>query len=179
MCELLAMSCRHPARLTSSLTALASHASGDSRNRDGWGLAFYQGHDVALYRDTSPADNCPLVPWPIGEALATPAFDMGCRYIIHTRGPKYYEDVDPPGNLEKAMRNTIALADENGITRLAVPAISMVVYGHPAEEAIPILVHAASEMAGSLKNLLEIRFVVVSDELLQLFSCSIAQQIEG
>lgn len=52
MCELLTMSCRYPARLTSSLTALASHAKGDSRNRDGWGLAFYQGRDVALYRDT-------------------------------------------------------------------------------------------------------------------------------
>jgi O-acetyl-ADP-ribose deacetylase (regulator of RNase III) len=55
----------------------------------------------------------------------------------------------------------------------------MGVYGYPAEEAIPILVRAASETAGSLKNLLEIRFVVVSDELLQLFGRSIAQQIEG
>ncbi len=120
-----------------------------------------------------------FAPLQIGEALATPAFDMGCRYIIHTRGPKYYEDADPPGNLEKAMRNTIALADENGLTRLAVPAISMGVYGYPAEEAVPILVRAASEMAGTLKNLLEIRFVVVSDELLHLFRRSIEQQIEG
>jgi len=118
-----------------------------------------------------------FAPLQIGEALATPAFDMGCRYIIHTRGPKYYEDADPPGNLEKAMRNTIALADENGLTRLAVPAISMGVYGYPAEEAIPILVRVASEMASSLKNLLEIRFVVVSDELLHLFRRSIEQQV--
>jgi len=63
MCELLAMSCRHPARLTSSLTALASHAQGISRNRDGWGLAFYQDRDVALYRGMEAADTSSLVQW--------------------------------------------------------------------------------------------------------------------
>ena len=118
-----------------------------------------------------------FAPLQIGEALATPAFDMGCRYIIHTRGPKYYEDADPPGSLEKAMRNTIALADENGLTRLAVPAISMGVYGYPVEEAVPILVRVASQMAGAFQNLLEIRFVVVSDELLHLFRRSIEQHV--
>jgi glutamine amidotransferase len=63
MWELLAMSCRHPARLPSSLTVFASRAGGDSRNRDGWGLAFHQGHNVGLYRDTTLADACPLVPY--------------------------------------------------------------------------------------------------------------------
>lgn len=38
MCELLTMSCRHPTRLTSLLTALGSHAQGKSRNRNGWGM---------------------------------------------------------------------------------------------------------------------------------------------
>ena len=80
MCELLAMSCRHPARLTSSLTALAAHAGGDSRNRDGWGLAFYQGHDVALYRDTTPADACPLVPWLEANG---PATTLSLGYLRH------------------------------------------------------------------------------------------------
>lgn len=80
MCELLAMSCRHPARLTSSLTRLASHANGDSRNRDGWGLAFYRGKDVALYRDTSPADACPLVPWLEANG---PATTLSIGYIRH------------------------------------------------------------------------------------------------
>ena len=51
----------------------------------------------------------------------------------------------------------------------------MGVYGYPAQEAIPILVRSASEMVGALQNLLEIRFVVVSDELLHLFRRSIEQ----
>ncbi|MDZ7768220.1 MAG: class II glutamine amidotransferase [Woeseiaceae bacterium] len=80
MCELLAMSCRHPARLTSSLTALAAHAGGESRNRDGWGLAFYQGRDVALYRDITPADTCPLVPYLEANG---PATTLSLGYIRH------------------------------------------------------------------------------------------------
>lgn len=63
MCELLALSCRHPTRLTSSLTALASHAQGTSRNRDGWGLAFYQGRDLDLYRGTEAANSSAMVRW--------------------------------------------------------------------------------------------------------------------
>ena len=80
MCELLAMSCRHPARLTSSLTALSTHAGGESRNRDGWGLALYQGHDVALYRDITPADTSLLVPWLEANGLAT---TLSIGYIRH------------------------------------------------------------------------------------------------
>lgn len=123
--------------------------------------------------------SAPFAPLQIGEALATPAFDMACRYIIHTRGPKYYEDADPAGNLAKALRNAIALADDNGLTRLAVPAISMGVYGYPAEEAVPVLVRTAAEMTATLSHLQEIRFVVVSDELLALFRRAIGQHGAG
>ncbi|WP_255849684.1 class II glutamine amidotransferase [Stutzerimonas kunmingensis] len=61
MCELLAMSSRLPTRLTRSLTALAAHAGGISRNRDGWGIAYYQGRDVALFKEASAASDSPLV----------------------------------------------------------------------------------------------------------------------
>lgn len=63
MCELLAMSTRHAAHLTVSLEALASHSSPTSGTRDGWGAAFYQGNDVALFREPIPASDSPLVRW--------------------------------------------------------------------------------------------------------------------
>jgi len=80
MCELLAMSCRHPARLTFSLAALAARAQHPSSNRDGWGIAFYQGADVALYRDTQPADNSPLLDW---LTHSGPATQTAIGYIRH------------------------------------------------------------------------------------------------
>lgn len=81
MCELLALSCRYPARLTTSLTCLAARAQkAVSRNHDGWGAAFYQGADVALYRDTSPADQSPLVPWLESHG---PETTLSMAYIRH------------------------------------------------------------------------------------------------
>ena len=79
MCELLAMSCRYPARLTSSLTALAGRA-GSTRNHDGWGLAIYQGRDVALHRDITPAHTSPLVPWLDANG---PSTTLAVGYIRH------------------------------------------------------------------------------------------------
>ncbi|HLD66664.1 MAG TPA: class II glutamine amidotransferase [Pseudomonas sp.] len=71
MCELLGMSSRLPARLTSSLMSLVAHAGGASRNRDGWGIALYAGRDVALFKEASPASESPLVPLLLAGGPAT------------------------------------------------------------------------------------------------------------
>ena len=63
MCELLAMSTRNAAHLTVSLQALASHSGPASGTRDGWGAAYFQGRDVALFREPIAASDSPLVRW--------------------------------------------------------------------------------------------------------------------
>lgn len=110
-----------------------------------------------------------LAPLAVGEAVATPAFDLGCRFIIHTLGPRYLFDADPPGNLTRAVKSAVLLADENGVKRLAMPAISTGVYGYPPDQAVPIIVAAAKELLQKLSSLEEIRFVVASDLMLSLF----------
>lgn len=114
-----------------------------------------------------------LAPLAVGEAVATPAFNMHCRYIIHTLGPKYLFDEHPPGNLAKAVLSAILLADKNGVKRLAMPAISTGVYAYPAEEAVPIIVRAAKDIAEWVTSLEEIRFVVRSNQMLALFKKSL------
>lgn len=110
-----------------------------------------------------------LAPLAVGEAVATPGFNMRSRYIIHALGPKYLYDDDPPGNLARAVKSAILLADENGVKRLAMPAISTGVYGYPPEDAVPIIVNAANETLGKLTSIKEIRFVVTSNLMLSLF----------
>ena len=61
MCELLAMSSMQPARLTFSLETLAAHGAASGRYRDGWGVAFYQSNDVALFREPTAAGESSLV----------------------------------------------------------------------------------------------------------------------
>ena len=63
MCELLAMSTRHAAQLIVSLEALARHSGPASGTRDGWGVAYFQGRDVALFREPIAASDSPLVRW--------------------------------------------------------------------------------------------------------------------
>lgn len=61
MCELLALSTSQPARLTFSLHILASRGGAAGTTHDGWGVAFYQGKDVALFREPLAAEGSPLV----------------------------------------------------------------------------------------------------------------------
>jgi predicted glutamine amidotransferase len=61
VCELLALSTFEPAELTFSLHTLAAHGSAAGVAHDGWGVAIYQGSDVALFREPSAAAESELV----------------------------------------------------------------------------------------------------------------------
>lgn len=61
MCELLSVSSLHPTQLALSFRTLAAHSGGSSTTRDGWGVAFYEGNDVALFREPVAASDSPLV----------------------------------------------------------------------------------------------------------------------
>ncbi len=72
-------------------------------------------------------------------------------------------------NLARAFTSALRLADANGIQRIAVPAISMGVYGYPPAQAVPLLIDTAFGLIPEFSYLLEIRFVVVDRGLYQLF----------
>lgn len=61
MCELFCLSSRHPTRTTFSLRHFAAHGAPDSRNIDGWGVAFHDGRDVRFYKEPEPAGDSPLL----------------------------------------------------------------------------------------------------------------------
>jgi O-acetyl-ADP-ribose deacetylase (regulator of RNase III) len=132
----------------------------------------------AIYQAAGPAlEPCTilLAPLGLGAAIATPGFDLPNRLIIHTRGPRYFLDPDPPGSLAAAMRNTLLVADENCVRRIAVPAISMGIFSYPPEGAVPILVQTARQVGKLLKWVHEVRFVVLEDSLFQRFANEIRE----
>lgn len=61
MCELLALSSARPARLTFSLHTLAARGAAAGGTHDGWGVAFCEGTDVALFREPGAAGDSALV----------------------------------------------------------------------------------------------------------------------
>ncbi|MFB9263268.1 class II glutamine amidotransferase [Bradyrhizobium erythrophlei] len=55
MCELFCLSSRQATVVNFSLEAFARRGGRNGRNIDGWGLAYYDDHDVRLYREPEPA----------------------------------------------------------------------------------------------------------------------------
>lgn len=127
----------------------------------------------AIYKAAGPElEPCSIkqAPLALGAAVITPGFNLQNQFVIHTRGPKYHFDDDPPENLAAAMRNTLLIAEENKLARIAVPAISMGIFAYPSEEAVPILVKTAREVGRGLQYVQEARFVVLDEDLFKLFS---------
>ncbi len=126
----------------------------------------------AIYRAAGPRlepFTKQLAPLGLGCAVASPGFNLSARWIFHTRGPKYHEDPEPPINLAKALKSAVELADQLGVQRLAVPAISTGVYGYPVSEAASILLCAGLGLIDRTSTLSEIRFVLIDDRTYRKF----------
>ena len=93
MCELLGISSRRQTKLTFSLAALAARSAPGNSNRDGWGAAFYQGSDVALFREPHAANDSALV-----QLLETqgPSTTLAISHIRHaTQGEVRLANTQP------------------------------------------------------------------------------------
>ncbi|MFH1914684.1 MAG: macro domain-containing protein [Pseudomonadota bacterium] len=78
-----------------------------------------------------------------GQAVITPGFDLPAPFIIHTVGPVWRGgDQGEPELLRQCHCNSLALAREHGLGRVAFPAISCGAYGYPVELAAPVALDA-------------------------------------
>ena len=106
----------------------------------------------------------PLAPIEPGEAVATGAYDLPNRYVIHTLGPVYGSDEPEDELLADCYRNSLALAEEHGLGSIAFPALSTGAFGYPVEEATEVALQTVLENSGELQNVRLIRFVLFSEE---------------
>ena len=80
---------------------------------------------------------------PVGEAVATRAFNLPCRWVIHTVGPNRHAGQTDPALLRAAFVNSLRLANELGCTSVSLPAVSAGVYGWEARDVARIGIAAA------------------------------------
>lgn len=93
MCELLAMSSARPARLTFSLHTLAARGAAAGGTHDGWGVAFHEGNDVALFREPGAAGDSALVRHLEGHG---PSTNLAISHIRRaTRGAVQLSNTQP------------------------------------------------------------------------------------
>jgi glutamine amidotransferase len=84
VCELFCLASRLPTVATLSLRRFAARGGLEQRLIDGWGLALYDGADLRLYREPSPARGDPWLAFIESRRVATPLLISHIRHA--TRG---------------------------------------------------------------------------------------------
>lgn len=80
-----------------------------------------------------------------GEAKLTKGYNLPSKYIIHTVGPVYSGSPEDKRQLENCYRNSLLLAKQNNLHRIAFSAISTGVYGYPLPEAAIVALTTVSK----------------------------------
>ena len=84
-----------------------------------------------------------------GEAYLTGAYNLPCKYVIHTPGPIWKGgNANEDELLANSYRNSLLRAQEKRCQTIAFPCISTGVYGFPHERAANIAVNAVKDFQG-------------------------------
>jgi O-acetyl-ADP-ribose deacetylase (regulator of RNase III) len=125
----------------------------------------------AIHRAAGPGlaeEAIPLGPIEPGEAVITGAHGLPNRYVIHTLGPVYGQDRPEAELLARCYRNSLSLAEEEGLESIAFPAISTGIFGYPAEEAAEVALRTVREEAERVEGMRLIRFVLFGEKDLEV-----------
>ena len=97
-----------------------------------------------------------------GKAKITPAYNLPCKYVLHTVGPIIYgylrkkeEDL-----LASCYRSCLELAEENGVKSIAFCCISTGEFHFPNDKAAEIAVRTVKDYRKQANNEMEVIFNV-------------------
>ena len=125
----------------------------------------------AIHRAAGPdlaEEAVPLGPIEPGEAVITGAHGLPNRYVIHTLGPVYGQDRPEAELLARCYRNSLTLAEDNGVESIAFPAISTGIFGYPAQEAAEVALQTVRKEAEGLERVRLVRFVLFGEKDLEV-----------
>lgn len=109
----------------------------------------------------------------VGDAVATDAFDLPCRWVIHTVGPNAHRGQTDPALLASCFTRSLDVAGGLGARSVAFPAVSAGVYGWDPEQVARVAVAAVRGHRTPGVEL--VRFVLFSPRLLDAFATALAR----
>ena len=104
-------------------------------------------------------------PEPTGQAKITPAFNLPCRYVLHTVGPIINRRVTKEDEelLASCYRSCLELAAENGLQSVAFCCISTGEFHFPNELAAELAVRTVKEFLKKQTSVKKVIFSVFKD----------------
>ncbi|MFD6445983.1 O-acetyl-ADP-ribose deacetylase [Promicromonospora sp. NPDC060204] len=107
----------------------------------------------------------------VGDAVATPGFDLPASWVIHTVGPNLHRGQDDPALLASCFARSLDVAAELDLRSVAFPAVSAGAYGWPVSDVARIAVVTSRNWLAehSEADLQDVRFVVVDERVQRAF----------
>ena len=104
-------------------------------------------------------------PEPTGKAKITPAYNLPCKYVIHTVGPIVMDYVTDKQRelLASCYEECLKCADENGLESIAFCCISTGEFHFPNDEAAQIAVKTVEEYKNKTNSKIKVIFNVFKD----------------
>ena len=109
---------------------------------------------------------------PVGDAVATEAFELPCRWVVHTVGPNRHAGQTDPALLASCFTRSLDVAGELGARSVAFPAVSAGIYGWDPSEVAGIAVDAVRGHP-ALPGFDLVRFVLFGPSTLDAFAAAL------
>lgn len=111
-----------------------------------------------------------------GKAKITPAFNLPCRYVIHTVGPIISGRLTERDQelLASCYRSCLELAEENGLKNIAFCCISTGEFHFPNDKAAEIAIRTVREYQGQTHSNMEVIFNVFKDADYEIYKEQLA-----
>lgn len=101
------------------------------------------------------------------EAVITKGYNLPNEYVIHTLGPRYWEE-NSQEKLAKCYKSCLSLAEKYKLDSIAFCAISTGIFGYPLKEGLEVAFKTILEEVPRLKYLKRIRMVLYEEESLPI-----------
>ncbi len=131
------------------------------------------GVDGAIHRAAGPEllEECrALNGCKTGEAKITKGYKLPAKFVIHTVGPIWQGGQNKEDELlANCYKNSLELAEINGIRSIAFPAISTGVYRFPIERATRIAFLENKKFLSIKSSVKKVTFVCFSDDIYKIY----------
>lgn len=133
--------------------AIVNPANGALKHGGGAAFAIVKAGGMQIQNDSDKLIS-KLGILPTSKAVITYAYNLPCKFVIHTVGPHMGEGNEDE-KLKLAVINTLNVANSYNLKSISIPAISSGIFGFPKKRCAHILIETSIEFLKKKSTTLE------------------------